>query len=59
MFNFIYDCIFTIATIYILIKSISYAIYEIKSENNKFGGVSIISFSVLVTLFANFIIWTK
>jgi hypothetical protein len=59
MFNFIYDIIFTIASLFILIKAIAYAIYEIKNENNKSGGISVITFSILVTAFVNFIIFTK
>ena len=33
--------------IYILISSIYYAIYEIKEKNNKFGGISVITFSII------------
>lgn len=33
--------------IYILISSIYYAVYEIKEKNNKFGGISIIAFSII------------
>ncbi len=33
--------------IYILISSIYYAIYEIKEKNNKFGGISVITFTII------------
>lgn len=59
MFNFLYDFIFTIASLYILINAVSYSIYEIKSENNKQGGITVFVFSLLVTLFVNFIIWLR
>lgn len=59
MFNFIYHFIFIIATIIILLKAISYGIYEIKNEKNKHGGIAVISFSVLVTLFVNFVVWFR
>ena len=59
MFNFIYDAIFAFASFYILIKAIAYGIYEINNENNKSGGVTVIAFSVLVTIFVNVIIWMK
>ena len=59
MFNFIYDIIFALASLYILTKAIAYAIYEIKTENNKQGGISVIVFCVAVTVFVNFIIFTK
>ena len=59
MFNFIYDIIFAIASLYILAKAIAYGIYEKNTENNKYGGISVIIFSVLVTIFVNIIIWIK
>lgn len=59
MFNLIYDIIFAIASIYILIKAIAYGLYEINTENNKSGGIGVITFSVLVTIFVNIIIWIK
>ncbi len=59
MFNFIYDIIFAIASLYILIKAIAYGIYEINTESNKSGGISVITFSLLVTIFVNIIIWIK
>lgn len=33
--------------VYILISNIYYAIYEIKEKNNKFGGISVITFSII------------
>ena len=59
MFNFIYDIIFALASFYILIKAIAYGIFEITNENNKGGGIAVITFSVLVTIFVNVIIWMK
>lgn len=59
MFNFVYDFIFTVISLIILVKSIAYGIYEIKTENNKSGGISVITFSIFVVIFVNFIIWTK
>ena len=55
LFNFI----FTITTIYILIKTIFYGIYEIKNENNKSGGISVIVFSIIVILFSNIILFLR
>ncbi len=45
--------VFFIITIYVLLKIIGYAIYEIKKFNNKVGGIVIISFSILVIIFVN------
>lgn len=57
--NFLYHFIFIAITIFILIKTIFYGIYEINTENNKSGGIAIICFSVLVVVFANIIIFFK
>ena len=39
-------------SLYILINSISYAIYEIKNDN-KFGGIVIISLNIFMIIFVN------
>lgn len=59
MTSIIYDLIFLVITIFILLKVIGYAIYEIKELNNKAGGIIIISFSTLVVIFANVMMWIK
>lgn len=51
-----YDLIFFFTSIYILLKVIGFAIYEIKEMNNKVSGIVIISFSILVVIFANIMI---
>ena len=56
MFNLIFKTIFIFATLYYLAKAISYAIYEIKTEKNKSGGITIITFSILVIIFTNIVI---
>ena len=53
MNSIIYFIVFLIITLYILLKAIGYAIYEIKEQNNKIGGIVIISFSTLVVIFVN------
>lgn len=53
MNHIIYFIVFLIITIYILLKAIGYAIYEIKELNNKIGGIFVISFSTLVVIFVN------
>lgn len=57
MTSIIYDLIFLLISIFILLKAIGYAIYEMKELNNKAGGIAIISFSTLVVIFANITIW--
>lgn len=51
-----YDLIFFLTSLYVLFKVIGFAIYEIKEMNNKVSGFVIISFSILVVIFANIMI---
>ena len=53
MNHIIYFIVFLITTIYILLKTIGYAIYEMKECNNKVGGIVVISFSTTVVVFVN------
>lgn len=53
MNSIVYNIIFLILTLYILLKTIGYAIYEMKECDNKVGGIVIISFSTAVVIFAN------
>ena len=57
--NLIYHFIFIAVSLFILIKTIFYGIYEINSENNKSGGIAVICFSVLVIVFANIIVFFR
>lgn len=57
MSSTIYNSIFSLASIYILLKTIGFAIYEIKENSNKIGGFVTISFSLLTVVFFNFMIW--
>lgn len=52
-----YHILFSIFTIYILINSISYGVYEIKKEKNKTGGIAVISFTVFSVIFSNIMVW--
>ena len=53
MNSIVYNIIFLILTLYILLKTIGYAIYEMKECNNKIGGIVVISFSTAVVIFVN------
>ena len=59
MNSIIYFIVFLIITLYILLKTIGYAIYEIKEQNNKTGGIVIISFSILVVIFVNIMMFIR
>lgn len=54
--KFIYDLLFILISLYVLIKTIYYGFYEIKENNNKTGGIVVISFSVIVFIFFNIVI---
>ena len=54
--KFIYDLLFIFISLYVLIKTIYYGIYEIKENDNKTGGIVVISFSVIVFIFFNIVI---
>ena len=57
MLSTLYHIVFTIFTIYVLIESIYYFIFEYKNQKNKFGGICIITFSIFCVLFSNIIVW--
>lgn len=59
MLSLIFNLFFLFVSIAILIRAISYAIYEIKQENNKSGGITVIAFSVVVVIFANIMVWIR
>ena len=48
--------VFLLFTIYILLKSIAYALYEIKKNGNKFGGICVILVALLSTVTSNFVV---
>lgn len=55
----IYDILFIVTSIFILFRVIGYGIYEIKEMNNKLGGITVITFSFLVTIFFIIMIFLK
>ena len=59
MTNLIYNLLFIITSIFILLKTIGYGIYEIKEMKNKYGGITIITISILITIFFNLVIFLK
>ena len=52
--NILFYILFFIFTIYIVIKSISYGIYEIREKSNKKGGIAVILLSILCLFLSNF-----
>ena len=57
--NLIYLIFYVIIVAFTLLKTIYYAMYEIKTENNRAGGIAIISFAILVTIFTSIIFLIK
>ena len=53
----IYHVLFLLISVFICLKTIGYALYEINTLNNKLVGISIITFSILVVIFANVMVW--
>lgn len=52
-----YRILFIVFAIYVLLRSIAYAKYEIDQEKNKSGGICLISFACFVTLFSVIMFW--
>lgn len=59
MINIFYHFLFFIFSVFVLLKSVFYALYEIKTQDNKSGGVAVIVFSVIVLVFANVVVFLK
>lgn len=57
MLTLFYHITFLLLSVYVLIKSISYGIYEMKEEKNKFGGNLVIWTTVFIVIFDNIVVW--
>lgn len=57
--NIIYNVIFLLISIYILLKTIGYGLYELNEKQNKSGGTVVIVFSTLVVIFSNVMMFTN
>ena len=59
MRELVYQLVFFIVTLYILVSSIYYGIYIFKDENNKGGGAAIIALSTFTFIFCNVMIYFR
>ena len=59
MVNIFYHFLFLIFSVFVLFKSVFYALYEIKTQDNKTGGVAVIVFTVIVLIFTNVVVFLK
>ncbi len=50
MFDSLQFILFIIVIVFIFLKVVAYGLYEIKQENNKFGGITVIVFSLAVSI---------
>lgn len=57
MLSFFYHVVFLIFTIYVLIRSVAYGLYETNEQENKFGGRLVIFFTIFSVIFSNIIVW--
>lgn len=57
MINTVYHILFSLFTIYLLIESISYTIFEITNQKNKFGGTCVIIFNIFCIILSNIVVW--
>ena len=55
--SMVFHVLFLLVSVFICLKTIGYAMYEINTLHNKLGGIAVIAFSVLVVLFTNVIVW--
>ena len=55
----IYQILFLFITLYILLRAVAYAIYEIQTLKNKTGGITVIVISTLIVVFVNIIMFFK
>ena len=59
MNSVIYQILFLFITLYILLRAIGYAIYEIQTLKNKAGGITVIVISNIVVILANITVMYK
>ena len=59
MVNIFYRFLFLIFSIFVLLKSIFYALYEIKTQDNKSGGIAVICFTIVDLIFTNIVVFLK
>lgn len=59
MVNIFYHFLFFVFSVFVLLKSVFYALYEIKSQDNKSGGIAVICFTIVVLIFTNIVVFLK
>jgi hypothetical protein len=57
--NIFYHFLFLVFSVFVLLKAVFYALYEIKTQNNKTGGIAVICFTIVVLVFSNIVVFLK
>lgn len=59
MFYILMNIIINILNVIVLIKTFSFGLYEIKTNNNKFGGIASIVVEVFVFVLILYLLWVR
>ena len=59
MVNIFYHFLFFVFSIFVLLKSVFYDLFEIKSQYNKYCGIDVICFTIVVLIFTNIVVFLK
>lgn len=59
MFYILMNIIINILNIIVLFKTFSFGLYEIKTNNNKFGGIASIVVEVFVFVLILYLLWVR
>ena len=57
MTTIIFNFLFALVSILVLLKVVGYGIYEFKEKENKTGGIAVIVFSLIVVIFTNIVLF--
>lgn len=57
MFQMTYRILYTLFCLYTFWYTTSYAVYEIKEQKNKSGGICVVVFTLFAIAFSAFLIW--
>lgn len=57
MTTIIFNILFALVSIFVLLKAVGYGVYEFKEKENKTGGITVIVFSLAVVIFTNIVLF--
>lgn len=59
MLYFLFKSLFVVFTLYTLINSITYSLFEFKKQNNYLGGITILLFNIFCFIFSYIVFFNK